>query len=368
MSGHLSSIRRMFPGGNTSLGFFSFYDQIIKADAARVFLLKGGPGVGKSTFMRQIGETMLQEGYDLEYHHCSSDPSSLDALVIPKLQTAIIDGTAPHVVDPKNPGVVEEILNLGDFWNESGLKKDKDQIIQVNKKIKDCFNRAYTYLRIAGEIHKDLISLNQKAVRLEILYKLAAEIRGKIFGENSLTTHTFSTDHRKLFASAITPNGLVNYLETIFKAGNGEDERIFILEGPPGCGKELILRNLLMATIEKGYGTETFYCPLHPEKPEHLYLPQLKTGVISSHYPHKYAGNKGAEVINLAPLLLPGDELAKEAMREDELVYDDLLEKAISWLKRAKNLHDKLEAFYIPHMDFADLEELRKKTVARILS
>lgn len=62
-------------------------------------------------------------GYNLEYMHCSSDSESLDGIVIPAKKVALLDGTAPHVVDPKNPGAVDEIINLGDFWDEEGIRK-----------------------------------------------------------------------------------------------------------------------------------------------------------------------------------------------------------------------------------------------------
>ena len=35
-------------------------------------------------------------GHDVEYILCSGDPDSLDAVVFPALNTAIVDGTAPH--------------------------------------------------------------------------------------------------------------------------------------------------------------------------------------------------------------------------------------------------------------------------------
>ncbi|HEY8345519.1 MAG TPA: ATPase [Bacillota bacterium] len=365
MTGHPGSIRRMFAGGNSSSGFHSFYDQIVKADASRVFLLKGGPGVGKSTFMQQISDTMRQKGYGLEYYHCSSDPDSLDALVIPELQTALIDGTAPHVVDPKNPGVVEEILNLGQFWNESGLRKNKDRIIELNGEIKECFTRAYTYLRLTGEIYRYLLALRQKQVRPEVISALGAEIRAEIFPRGNLPAHTFCTEHRKMFASAITPKGPVHHLEALFPTGE-EGGKIFVLDGPPGSGKELILERMLAAAVEKGYRTETFHCPLLPEKPEHLWLPQLRTGIISAHHPHQYTP-PGAKVIDLTPLLRPADQSAEEAAREAQAVYEDLLPRAVGWLQRAKSLHDQLEAYYIPHMDFAGIEELRRETLAKIL-
>ncbi|HHV61803.1 MAG TPA: ATPase [Firmicutes bacterium] len=89
-------IKKVFPGGNTPQGFYSFYDQIITPNATRILIIKGGPGVGKSTFMRKIAEEMVDRGYDVELHHCSSDNGSLDGVVIPSIGVALIDGTAPH--------------------------------------------------------------------------------------------------------------------------------------------------------------------------------------------------------------------------------------------------------------------------------
>ncbi len=106
------TIRHMFPGNNTSRGFFSYYDYILLQEKAKkIYIIKGGPGVGKSTFIRQSAEDLADEGYDVEFMHCSSDPESLDGMVVPALSVAMIDGTAPHVVDPKNPGAVDETIH-----------------------------------------------------------------------------------------------------------------------------------------------------------------------------------------------------------------------------------------------------------------
>lgn len=53
--------RYLFPGGNTALGFFSFYDHILpEEETRRMIISKGGPGVGKSTFMRRIGAALAE--------------------------------------------------------------------------------------------------------------------------------------------------------------------------------------------------------------------------------------------------------------------------------------------------------------------
>ena len=121
-------IRKIFPGANTANGSFNFFDNIIQGDINRIFCFKGGPGVGKSSLMRKIAQEFIDRGYDVELHHCPSDPSSLDALLIKKLGVVLLDGTSPHIVDPKNPGAVDEIVNLGEFWNVENLEKNKDEI------------------------------------------------------------------------------------------------------------------------------------------------------------------------------------------------------------------------------------------------
>ena len=51
----MGKIRRMFPGGNTANGFCSFHDNIMGPDRNKLYVLKGMPGGGKSSLMREIG-------------------------------------------------------------------------------------------------------------------------------------------------------------------------------------------------------------------------------------------------------------------------------------------------------------------------
>ena len=81
--------RHLFLGGNTYMGFHSFYNFIINKETAnRVLCLKGGPGTGKSHLMKRVAANFLDKGYSVEYHHCSSDSNSLDGVVVPELKIA----------------------------------------------------------------------------------------------------------------------------------------------------------------------------------------------------------------------------------------------------------------------------------------
>ena len=86
-----------FLGANTAGGFVSRFDQLHSdRRIKKLIILKGGPGCGKSTFMKKLRKTAADLGADTESCPCASDPGSLDALVIPALGLAFVDGTAPH--------------------------------------------------------------------------------------------------------------------------------------------------------------------------------------------------------------------------------------------------------------------------------
>ncbi len=94
-----AKIINYYAEGNTARGFYSLYDENLK-DLDKLFILKGGPGSGKSTLMKKIGSAFFEKGYDVEFLHCASDNDSIDGVRIPALKAGIVDGTAPHVIEP----------------------------------------------------------------------------------------------------------------------------------------------------------------------------------------------------------------------------------------------------------------------------
>lgn len=92
-----SSPIRFFLGANTPVGFVGYTDDLYDArDGWRAFIIKSGPGTGKNSLMRAVEQAMLENGIEVEAIHCSSDPGSLDGVLVPSLKAGIIDGTAPH--------------------------------------------------------------------------------------------------------------------------------------------------------------------------------------------------------------------------------------------------------------------------------
>ena len=87
---------RYFLSAMTGAGYYALHRQFLRPPERYFCILKGGPGCGKSSLMRWVAQAMEEKGASVEYIACSGDPDSLDAVVFPALNTAIVDGTAPH--------------------------------------------------------------------------------------------------------------------------------------------------------------------------------------------------------------------------------------------------------------------------------
>lgn len=146
-----------FAAANSARGFISYYASCFGGeDVRRVYIVKGGPGTGKSRFLGDVAGAARLYGYAVSYYYCSSDPGSLDAILLSHPRhgkIALLDGTPPHAVEPTLPGVRDVLINLGDFWDRRKLADQQRRIRILNGYKQQCFGRAYEYLRTAGTLY-----------------------------------------------------------------------------------------------------------------------------------------------------------------------------------------------------------------------
>lgn len=361
-------LKKMFPGGNTSQGFYSYYDNIIRPDANRIFVIKGGPGVGKSTLMRSIGETMLNLGYDVEFHCCSSDNGSLDGVCIPEIGVAMLDGTAPHVVDPKNPGAVDEILNLGEFWDEEEIRKNKNGVLTTNRRIGRFFGMAYFSLKEAKAIQEEWESYISESMDWSKVNEVTCLISEELFS-GITPNYNSSAKSRHLFASAITPDGSMNYHDTVLQ----DVEKLFVIKGEPGSGKATLLANIANQSRMMGLNSEIYHCSFVPQNIDMIVIPQLKAAVANLSAPVSFDHNcltnlKFCKEISLTAF--SNLEILKqyaEDITSCRSRFDAAFERAVSFIYAAKTEHDVIESYYIPVMDFAAIDAKKEDILERIL-
>ncbi len=344
----------VFPGSNTPQGFYSFYrDGLSGLD--RVFILKGGPGTGKSTLMRKIGIAMLERGYDVEFWQCSSDNDSLDGVIIPVLSVGVIDGTAPHNIDPLYPGAIDEIINLGEHWNDQYLRHHKQEIIEINTEISACFETCYSKLSEAGDLMVKLQQNNNTLIDERKMATAQMTLVEGIFLHQSLPV-------RHLFSSTVTPRGFISFTDAISRTANVR----YMLTGTIGCGKERLIAAIAALSEEKGHNIEIYHNTFMPQQIEMILLPSLGVSVVDCGAEPKDVRAQDI-VINCDDLIVDGGVFAEDAEAWQEK-FDSLVAEAASAIADAKSLHDNLECFYNKAMDFEAVDLTGSRLFNKILS
>lgn len=350
----MAKIRRMFPGGNTAEGFYSFHDNIIDSNRNMLYVLKGMPGGGKSSLMKYIGERMTKEGYDIEYHHCPSDPESIDGIVIVPLNIAIVDGTFPHVIDPTYPGLIDKLVDLGKFIDEEVLIEYKDEIMKAKANNKSAYRKAFTYFRAAKTVYEEIVEHNKAAVDFKHLNKLTKRLMDDIFSKETDKDIT-SFYKRHLFSSANTPDGFVDYTPTILE----HISNIYYIEGEIGTGKSTLMNRIIEEATIRDYYMEIYHNSTIPDKIESIFIPDLEVFITSNRHGVEFSHKK----IDLNQYF---DESVKD--EEDYRIYNLLIENAIKKLSSARKNHDILEKCYRPAIDYDGVDMVTEEILEEILA
>lgn len=346
---------------NSARGFVNFFEDNIKF-LDKLYILKGGPGTGKSTLMKKIGNEWYVRGFDIEYIYCSSDNNSIDGVIVPQIGLGIVDGTAPHVIEPKAPGAIEDYVNLGEAWDSKKLSLHRDTILDIKDKIATCYSNAYKFFGEGLKIHDAWEKVYLDNIDFNVLDALTAETIGKIFGDRC--TDRKSTVKNRLFGGA-TPKGSVDFVtELIENIGN----RYFI-KGRPGSGKSTMLKKIAAEAEARGFDAEVYHCGFDPASLDMVLLRELDTVIFDSTPPHEYFPEKDSDhVVDIySQAIKPEtDEKYKFLLDTISTQYKSAVGEGIKCLANAKQLHDELENYYIEAMDFNIIDNITRNLTAKI--
>lgn len=350
MGGFYLREKHFFAGSNASKGLSSYFNSILNPETLnRLYILKGGPGVGKSSFMKKFAEKMKEKNYSVDYIHCASDNDSLDGIIIHELNVAFVDGTAPHVIDPTLPGAADEIINLGVYLDGEKLEKHKCQIVQINKNKSLLYKSAFKYFQAASIISEEINSLYDQFIDNKKFNEMCNQVINKLFPVY------FWSDKKgkrtKMFSEAYTSNGFISYTGSLY-----QDKKTWAVVGEDTNYTSSLLSIIADEATKRGYDIECYYRPLSAEKLQHLYIPELNLMIVSTENPI----NNGYEEIFDIHSLMDLDKLKTHISEiENNLyVYDLLINKALDKLAEAKKLHELLEVFYINGMNFDGVNEV----------
>ncbi len=336
-----------FLGANSKNGFHSFFDDLIDLKkASSVYIIKGSPGCGKSSFMKKIKAISEHCGHIVEDIWCSSDPDSLDGIIIPSLKTAFVDGTAPHIVEAKYPLAVEHYINLGEFVDNSVCEK-RSEIISLTDKYKSDYARIYNLLATAGVIEGELLNIALGGISLE---KISKKAKGIISRE--INKKGSGGARKRRFLSSISSKGYT----TLFNTATALADNIYVIDDNFGLGM-FLLKPIADAAQDANFDVYLAYSPLCPDRLEHIIIPELRLAFITSKKYSAYTGEYKRRVRLDAMIDATLLREKKKKIAFSRKLISSTLNEAYSALNELKLLHDDIEALYNPYVDFDAIYE-----------
>ena len=355
---------KKFLGSNTGKGFKGFYEDLLYKsgygdDGQSVFILKGGPGTGKSTFIKKTAAMLEKMNCDVELLRCSGDVNSYDGVVSRMGGITVVDGTSPHCIDPVCPGVCESILNLGEFWDRSVLSQYSDKVDECIKRKKLMYKKAYHYLAAAGEIYKDradILMQNVDGYKVELYAKsLAEELVKTKKGDGA------KGRKRRAFATAVTSEGITGALPGM-PDGELSNGSIYCVNSIFGLSSARLLEVVADSALSAGYDVNCYYCGFDSGKLEHITVPELGFMIVTSNEAHTFIRGTKVTEIEFEGFMKDDAVLNENSCKGFDVGYsrirfDELTERAFRALAKASEAHIEMENYYVEAMDFAGLTQ-----------
>ena len=336
-------------------GFRGYFSHLNQQPDLWLYLIKAGPGCGKSTLMAKLAE---KSPLPVERIHCSSDPDSLDGVVFPHKQAAILDATAPHVVEPDYPGAKQTVVNLFDTLSEATLYENRQQIRTLFDTCSALQKKANRCIRCASLLLEEMHSLAYPALDTQKLLGYVQRLGHRLLP----TTDGTPVEHLRLL-SAVTPKGELCWKNTVSAVAN----HVVVFEDCHGVAARLAMEQLRQQALHAGYEIYTCICPLSPEEsPEHILIPALHLAFVTSNHWHPMEFT-GQQTIHCTRFF-EKEQISrhKNQLRLCQKAVDELLAQTSLYQRQAKENHDKLEVFYRSAANFEAVNAITQQVEKKI--
>ena len=342
---HSSSVD-FFLGATTPAGFKGYFEPLRQEPGMQLYLIKSGPGCGKSTLMKQLARRAEEKGEPIQRIHCASDPDSLDGVIFLRKRAAILDATAPHVMEPEAPGAEEVVVSLYHTIDADALHAHADEVKVLFARNASLRGRAARYIASAGSLLLDSRRAEACSTNFEKVRRYVKRLCSRLLPR--LPEGTTASEELRLL-SAITPKGPVCYRNTLQALA----DRAIVFHDDYGAVSRLLLELIRAEALARGYHIITCPCAMHPEdKIDHLFIPALHLAFLTDNRWH--------------PIRLPGVQAVRctrfvdrenlsgyrARLRFNERAAAELLEQSADLMAQAKACHDELETYYRTAVDF----------------
>ena len=357
---------RYFAASNTKDGFVSYFDNIFSENQCdKIYILKGGPGCGKSTFMKKLGQKAEESGFSCEYFHCSSDPQSLDGIIIKEKRVAVIDGTSPHSAEPTLAGAREIIIDLGRSWDTDKLFERKSELENLSREKKKAYSECYNFLHVKNTMDNLVYNLVFPYILFDKLDKSTMRLC------KSILKNTKKKDEGTV---AIRISGAISSLGRIrlFTFEKNADLCIFLKEPYKNSRiAGIFMRSLAdYARINKSDVCVSMN-PENKNEIDALYFPESKISV--SLYDENFVAEcdrnfKKCKIVNCAKFIdMKAFSHLKPLRKFYSKLSDSMEKQALESVAKAGSIHAETEKIYRHCTSYKTVEKITTEYFKKIL-
>lgn len=351
-----------FLGALSPSGFSGWFAQAAAEPGARPWLIKAGPGCGKSTFLRRLAGQAAGRpaapGAVIERIHCSSDPASLDGVRLPA-GDLLLDATAPHTLDCKYPDAAERVLPFYDALDHAYLAANRAAVLQAGGQNAALLQRAAADLALACALLQRRRQLAAACLDTGKLDRFAARFAAR---RMPARRGAKPGTQRIRLLSAPTPGGVTVFADTVPALA----DTVYAILDPYGAAAARILAALADHAAQNGYEAYVCRCAADQNKIDHLILPALRLAVVTSNpwHPLRFAGQKTVHAARFADA--GGLGAVRGALNFQKRVAGRLIARVCQTQAEAKRAHDVLERYYVHATDFAAVDAIRQSVEAEL--
>lgn len=343
--------RTYFLGCNSPTGFTTSFWQAHRDFYG--YYLKGGPGSGKSTLMKRIAATFGTEKMSLYY--CSSDPESLDAIVLEERGVFVADATAPHEQTPALPYVTGEQVDLADCLDAQMLQSNRTAIQALYAENQAAHERARRGMQGFSAMQETVWQIGEKALLTEKAVEYAKRLAKRILKPQK-HGDVFQSER---ISAAFTPNG--------WQTLTPDNYDTIILEDGYGCAASLILNILASSALSEGVPCEIGRNYIQPHLPIlQLVFPTLQLTIltVTPFSPCDIAAIQRLKLQRFydANRLKSQKTLTKFCVHTAQSMSSHITEQ----LRAALVFHDDLERYYISAQNRIKLSGTAEKLISKI--
>lgn len=335
-----------FLGATTPAGFKGYFEQLAQEPGVQLYLIKSGPGCGKSTLMKDLAQ---RASGPVQRIHCASDPDSLDGVVFAQPCAAVLDATPPHALEPAAPGADEVVVSLYHTLNAPALHAQQAEIQALLARNAALRSRAARYVASAGSLLLDSRRAEACSADFDKVRRYVKRLCARLLPR----TGRPAQEQLRLL-SAVTPKGIVFYRSTVETAA----QRVILFRDEYGAVSRLLLELIRAEALARGHSVITCPCAMHPEdKIDHLLLPALGLAFVTDNSWHPVQ-IPGAQAVRCTRFL-DKEHLAgyRARLRFNTRAAKELLDQAVALMAQAKSCHDELENYYRAAVDFSQVAQ-----------